>query len=168
MFAASMWLLSDVAVATPFAAMAFAVALSRTGIATVMPAANASAMRQAHDMLAAAAPAATFLNQAGGALGVAILSALLQERAAFHALTLQPLINESNGQAVEAMALLTRGMEEAGLAPSAAAVMAGREIGGVVWASAQLLAFRDCFKAIALAFIALLLVLPLIPARRRS
>lgn len=168
MFAGSMWLLSDVAFASPFAAMAFAVALSRTGIATVMPAANASAMRQAQDMLAAAAPAATFLNQAGGALGVAILSALLQERAAFHALTLQPLINESNGQAVEAMALLTRGMEEAGLAPPAAEVMAGRELGGAVWASAQLLAFRDCFKAIALAFIALLLVLPLIPARRRA
>ncbi len=33
--------LSDVAVFTPFAVMAFAVALSRTGIATVMPAANA-------------------------------------------------------------------------------------------------------------------------------
>lgn len=168
MFAASMWLLSDVSVATPFAAMAFAVALSRTGIATVMPAANASAMRQAQDMLAAAAPAATFLNQAGGALGVAILSALLQERAAFHAAAMQPLINESNGQAVEAIALLTRGMEESGLAPPAAAAMAGRELGGAVWASAQLLAFRDCFKAIALAFMVLLLFLPLIPARRRA
>jgi MFS transporter, DHA2 family, multidrug resistance protein len=162
-----MWLLSDVAVATPFAAMAFAVALSRTGIATVMPAANASAMRQAQDMLASAAPAATFLNQAGGALGVAILSALLQERAVFHAAGLQPLINESNGQAVEAMALLTRGMEEIGLAPPAAAAMAGGQLGGAVWASAQLLAFRDCFKAIALAFVGLLLLLPFIPARQK-
>jgi EmrB/QacA subfamily drug resistance transporter len=168
MFAASMWLLSDVAVATPFAAMAFAVALSRTGIATVMPAANASAMRQAQDMLASAAPAATFLNQAGGALGVAILSALLQERAAFHALTLQPLINESSGQAMEAMGMLVQGMDESGLAAPAAAAMAGHELGGAVWASAQLLAFRDCFGAIALAFMALLLFLPLIPARRRA
>lgn len=168
MFAASMWLLSDVTAATSFTAMAFAVALSRTGIATVMPAANASAMHQAQDMLASAAPAATFLNQTGGALGVAILSALLQERAAFHALTLQPLINEFNGQAVEAMNLLAQGMEESGLAPHAAAAMAGRALDGTVWASAQLLAFRDCFKAIALAFMGLLLFLPLVPARRRA
>ena len=112
MFAGSMWLLSDVAGFTSFSAMAFAVALSRTGIATVMPAANASAMRQAPDMLAAAAPAATFLTQTGGALGVAILSALLQDRAAFHAQTLQPLVNELNGQAVEAMVLLRQALEE--------------------------------------------------------
>lgn len=57
--------------------MAFAVALSRTGIATVMPAANASAMRQVQDMLAFTAPAGTFLTQTGRALGVAILLVLL-------------------------------------------------------------------------------------------
>jgi len=168
MFAASMLLLSGVAVFTPFAAMAFAVALSRTGIATVMPAANASAMRQAPDMLASAAPAATFLTQTGGALGVAILSALLQDRAAFHAGMMQPLINESNGQAVEALALLRQGLEESGLAAPAATVMAGHQLGAAVWASAQLLAFRDCFLTIALAFVALLPAIPLIPARAKA
>jgi hypothetical protein len=59
--------------------MTFAVALNRTEIATVMPAANASAMRQVQDMLAFTAPAGTFLmqTQTGGALGVAILLVLL-------------------------------------------------------------------------------------------
>lgn len=168
MFAGSMWLLADIATATPFAAMAFAVALSRTGIATVMPAAHASAMRQAPDMLASAAPAATFLTQTGGALGVAILSALLQDRAAFHAGMLQPLVNESNGQAVEAMTLLRQGLEESGLAPPTATAMAGGQLAAAIWSSAQLLAFRDCFMAIALAFIALLPIIPLIPPRAKT
>lgn len=166
MFAGSMWLLADIAVATPFAAMAFAVALSRTGIATVMPAANASAMRQVPDMLAFAAPAATFLTQTGGALGVAILSVLLQERAAFHADALQPLINESNGQAMEALALLRDGMQESGLAPVAASAMAQQQLAASIWTSSQLLAFRDCFAAIALAFAGLLALVPFIPKRR--
>lgn len=167
MFAASMWLLSDIAASTPYTAMAFAVALSRTGIATVMPAANASAMRQAQDMLAHAAPAATFLTQTGGALGVAILSVLLQERAAFHADAMQPLINESNGQVMEALALLRQEMESGGLAPPAASAMAGQQMAASMWASAQLLAFRDCFAAIALAFVALLGLIPLIPSGKQ-
>jgi hypothetical protein len=151
-----------------FEAMTFAVALSRTGIATVMPAANASAMRQVQDMLAFAAPAATFLTQTGGALGVAILSVLLQERAAFHADTMQPLINESNGQAMEALALLRQGFETSGVAPSAAGVMAGQQMAASMWASAQLLAFRDCFAAIAAAFLLLLPLTALIPGRKAS
>ncbi|MFT3724291.1 MAG: DHA2 family efflux MFS transporter permease subunit [Hyphomonadaceae bacterium] len=166
MFAASMWLLADVAVFSSFEAMAFAVALSRTGIATVMPAANASAMRQVHDMLAFAAPAATFFTQTGGALGVAMLSVLLQERAAFHADAMQPLVNESNGAAVEALALLRQGLEAGGVAPSQSATMAGQQMAASIWASAQLLAFRDCFAAVAAAFLLLLPLTVLIPGRK--
>jgi hypothetical protein len=125
-------------------------------------------MRQAQDMLAFAAPAATFLTQTGGALGVAILSVLLQERAAFHADALQPLINESNGQAMETLALLRQGMAEGGLAPAAASAMAAQQLAASMWASAQLLAFRDCFAAIALVFASLLLVVPLIPTRKTA
>lgn len=166
MFATSMWLLSDVAAFTSFEAMAFAVALSRTGIATVMPAANASAMRQVQDMLAFAAPAATFLTQTGGALGVAILSVLLQERAAFHADAMQSLINESNDQAMEALALLRQGFETCGVATSAAGVMAGQQMASSMWASAQLLAFRDCFATIAAVFLFVLALTALIPGRK--
>jgi EmrB/QacA subfamily drug resistance transporter len=166
MFAASMWLLSDVAAFTSFEAVAFAVALSRTGIATVMPAANASAMRQAQDMLAFAAPAATFLTQTGGALGVAILSVLLQERAAFHADAMQPLINESNGQAMAALEMLQKGLEDGGLSPAGASMMAGRQMASSMWSSAQLQAFRDCFGLLALAFAWLLPLAPWIPGRK--
>jgi hypothetical protein len=44
-------------------------------------------------MLAAAAPAGTVLTQSGGAVGVALLSALLTQRTAFHCQALLPLAN---------------------------------------------------------------------------
>ena len=123
-------------------------------------------MRQVQDMLAFAAPATTFLTQTSGALGVATLSMLLQERAAFHADAMQPLINASNGAAMEALALLRQGFETSGVAPSVAGVMAGQQMAASMWASAQLLAFRDCFAAIAAAFLFLLPLMVLILGRK--
>lgn len=167
MFGASMWLLSGLSAATGWTTMAAFIALSRIGIATVMPAANASAMRQVTpEMLAFAAPAATFLTQAGGALGVAGLSVLLQERAAFHADALAGLVTQANGQAVEALETMRAGLAEAGFDPSAAQIGAQQQLASSMWLSAQALAFRDCFFAIGLAFAALLFVVPLIPQGR--
>jgi EmrB/QacA subfamily drug resistance transporter len=167
MFGLSMLLLSGVASFTPFALVAFWIAISRTGIATLMPAANAAAMRHVEPaMLAFAAPAATFLTQSGGVLGVAILSVLLEERAAFHADALAPMLNETNAQAGEALDALAGAFLADGHSPSAAMLAAHHQVASAVWQSAQLLAFRDCFFSIAFAFAALFLLIPLIPPRR--
>lgn len=164
MFGFSMWLLSGLSAATGWTAMAVFIALSRIGIATVMPAANASAMRQVgSEMLAFAAPAATFLTQAGGALGVAGLSVLLQERAAFHADALAGLMTQTNGQAVEALESMRAGLAEAGFGSSAAQIGAQQQLANSMWLSAQVLAFRDCFNVLALAFATLIVVVPFIP-----
>lgn len=79
---------------------------------------------------------------------------------------MQPLINESNGRAMEALALLRQGFETSGVAPSAAGVMAGQQMAVSMWMSAQLLAFRDCFAAIATAFLFLLPLTALISGRK--
>jgi len=123
MFAGSMLVLADVGMQTEAAAVALALALGRGGIGVIMPAANASAMRHGAGMLAAAAPAATFLSQTGDALGVAILSALLQQRTAFHADALTPLVNFD--------------VMDVNVAPADAS--------RAVWSAAQVLGFRDCF-----------------------
>jgi hypothetical protein len=101
-----------------------------------MPAANASAMRHGAGLLAAAAPAATFLSQTGGALGVALLSALLGQRTAFHGDALAPLVNIAAAEGNVAEADLSRAL----------------------WSAAQLLGFRDCFLVTGLAG---LLLIPL-------
>jgi hypothetical protein len=129
-----MMMMADVGLQTEFSVIALALALGRAGIGVIMPAANASAMRHAAGMLASAAPAATFLSQTGGALGVALLSALLGQRTAFHGDALAPLVNfgavDGNITVVEA---------------SRAA-----------WSAALMLGFRDCFMVTGL--VALLLV----------
>jgi MFS family permease len=167
MIGLSMWLLSGLSTFVSYGVMAGWVALSRIGIATVMLAANASAMRQVDPaMLAFAAPAATFPTQTGGALGVAGPSELLQERAAFPVDAMTPLISEANPQAMEALARLQSGFSEAGVSDAAATLQAGQQLALSMWTSAQALAFRDCFFLIACAFAALFLLIPLIPPGR--
>ncbi len=161
MFAASMLMLSDVSTTTEYAAVAAALALGRAGVGTIMPPANASAMRHASGLLAQAAPAATFLSQTGGAMGVALLSALLQQRTAFHADALSPGVN-----AEQTLSLLSDGMAAAGLSASEAGLTAIGQISRAVWASAQMLAFRDCFLATAFAGLLLLPTAALMPADR--
>jgi EmrB/QacA subfamily drug resistance transporter len=168
-FGVSMLLLSDVSTSVPFATMAAWIALSRFGIATLMPSAQGSAIRLVEpSMLHFAAPAMTFLTQAGGALGVASLSVLLQERAAFHIDAMAPLVTEKNTEAMAAIGLLREGFLAMNLPARDAEIIAYRQVAGAMWQSAQVLAFRDCFHTIALAFAALFLVIPLIPAKRAA
>ena len=117
-------------------------------------------------MLAFAAPAATFLTQTGGALGVASLSVLLQERAAFHVDAMIPMMTENNAQTMAALDTMRDSFLASNVAPAAAQLAAHQQLVASMWRSAQVLAFRDCFHAIALAFAALFFVIPLIPARR--
>ena len=98
-------------------------------------------------MLASAAPAATFLTQTGGALGVAMLSALLQHRSAFHTDALQPAINANSSEPKSALGQLAAGLTEGGLGSVEAMAGALNQMAAAIWASVKLLAFRDCFFA---------------------
>ena len=119
-------------------------------------------------MLQFAAPAMTFLTQAGGALGVASLSVLLQERAAFHIDAMAPLMTEKNIEAMAAIDALRDGFLAMNLPAHDAEIMSYRQVAATISQGAQVLVFRDCFYAIALAFVALFLVIPLIPAKRAA
>jgi DHA2 family multidrug resistance protein len=157
----SMLMLSEAGPPTEFAAIAAALALGRAGYGAVMPAANASAMRHAAGKLAAAAPAATFLSQTGGALGVAAVSALLQHRTAFHA---DALASGMNADA--ALAQLANGFRETGLSGPESAAAALAQASRSLGLTAQMLAFRDCFLATAFAGFLLLPIGLLSPADR--
>ena len=165
-FGASMLLMADIGAQTEAGAIAGALAMGRAGVGLTMPAANASAMRHARGMLASAALAATFLTQTGGALGVALLSALLQHRSAFHADALQPHVNAANTEAMSALDQLSAGLAEGGLSPLEATAEALNQMAAALRASAQLLAFRNCFFA---AGLVCLLIIPaglMVPATR--
>lgn len=167
-FGTSMLVMADIGAQTEAGVIAGALAMGRAGIGITMPAANASAMRHAGGMLASAAPAATFLTQTGGALGVAVLSALLQYRSAFHADALLPSVNAANGEAMSALGTIARGLTESGFGPLEATAGAVNQMAASVWASAQLLGFRDCFLATGLACLTLIPVGLLVPPARRD
>jgi hypothetical protein len=62
--------------------------------------------------------------------------------------------------------MLAQGFLADGLPPSASALAAEQQLASSVWQSAQVLAFRDCFHAIALAFAGLFLLMPFMPPGR--
>ena len=165
LFGASMLMMAEVAAQTEFVAVATALALGRAGIGLTMPPANALAMRQAAGLLAQAAPAATFLSQTGGALGVALASVLLEERTAFHADALSPMLNAANAQLGEAVTDIGAALTAGGLHPGVVEAAAVAQIGAASRASAQLLAFRDCFFVLGAGFLALAPVAILLPGR---
>lgn len=167
-FGASMLWMADIGAQTEAGVIAGALAMGRAGVGLTMPAANASAMRHAGGMLASAAPAATFLTQTGGAVGVAMLSALLQHRSAFHADALQVSMNPNNSEAMAALGQLAGGLTEGGLGPAEATAGALNQIAAAVWASAQMLAFRDCFLATGLVCLILVPVGLLVPPATRD
>lgn len=131
LFGASMMMLAEVAANTGFATVAVALALGRAGIGLTMPPANAMAMRQATGLLAQAAPAATFLSQTGGALGVALASVLLEERTAFHFDALRPMLSEANAQVGDAIANLQAELRASGVnaGPADALALSARRSG---------------------------------------
>ncbi len=165
LFGASMLMMAEVATQTDFVAIATALALGRAGIGLTMPPANAMAMRQAAGLLAQAAPAATFLSQTGGALGVALASVLLEERAAFHADAMGPMLNETNAQLGAAIAKISGALAAGGVNPAATDAIAAGQVAAAMRASAQLLAFRDCFFVLGAGFLALAPVAILLPGR---
>lgn len=165
LFGLSMTMLADVAAYTGFAAVATALAMGRAGIGLTMPAANALAMRQAEGLLAQAAPAATFLSQTGGALGVALASVLLEERTAFHFDALRPALNETNAQIGAAISDLRAGLAMAGVNAGYTDVIAIRQLGQAAWSTSQLLAFRDCFLVLGVGFLALSPIAILLPGK---
>lgn len=164
-FGLSMLLLADVGMQTEPAAFAGALALGRAGIGLIMPPANALAMRQAGALIAQAAPAATFLSQTGGALGVALASVLLEERTAFHADALAPMVNEANAQLGDVAGRIGEALTAGGFHSDIAYRAAVARIGSAMRSSAQLLAFRDCFFVLGAGFLALAPVAILLPGK---
>ena len=74
-------------------------------------------------------------------------------------------MTEKNPEAMATISALRDGFLAMNLSAHDAEIMSYRQVAGAMWQGAQVLAFRDCFYVIALAFAALFLVIPLIPAK---
>jgi EmrB/QacA subfamily drug resistance transporter len=159
-FALSAWWLAHVDANMTFWSIAWAVVLSRIGLALIKPSLNLAALRALPpELLGQGAGMVNFARQLGGAFGVNLLSVTLDRRTYLHGDTLTATQTAANSATMEALARVQGLLAQSGLSPDQVNATALHYLGRVVHAQAYTLGFRDSFLLVALVF-----VLALIPA----
>jgi len=103
-------------------------------------------------------------RQLGGSFGIAMLTTWLHRQGAVHHAYLSEHVSTLEPASVLRLAQLTEGLRQRGLDPTSAHDAALRVIDGAMRAQASILAFEDCYPALAALF---LLVAPLVFLMRR-
>jgi DHA2 family multidrug resistance protein len=100
LFGLSAWLSGSADIDTPFWTMAFWVMLGRVGLGVMLPALNAGALRALPaEKLAQGSGSLNFVRQLGGALGVNLLSVIIDRRTTFHGAALAQALTPDNDAA---------------------------------------------------------------------
>ncbi|WP_209442241.1 DHA2 family efflux MFS transporter permease subunit [Neoroseomonas oryzicola] len=165
LFALSTWLMTGVDTNTAFWTFAIWILVGRIGFGLAMPSMNAGALRALPPRwVGQGSGAVNFARQFGGAIGVNLLSILLERRTQFHA---QALNATQEGRAATRSVLreVERLLAEGGMDEWTRQAMAQDYLGQVVLQQASMLAFRDTFLAVALGCLAALV--PVAIMRRR-
>jgi MFS family permease len=146
--------------------LSFLVLLGRIGLGFVTPALNAGALSVLpQEMLAQGTGTINFVRQLGGALGVSMLSALVEIRYAFHADALTAMQNEANSSTLWELGLYA-GLDKVwGVTHSQLHAGALDHLGKVLIAQAQRMAYDDGFAVVGALF--WLGVLPALWMRRK-
>ncbi len=159
-FAASGFWLAGVDANMPFWSIAFAVVLSRIGMALIKPTLNVTAMRAVEpEMLGQGAGMINFARQIGGAFGVNALSVMLDRRTFFHSDTLTALQTGANTATLELLRQMEALLARAGVPEDLQGPGALHFLGEVVYQQAYTMGFRDAFLLVAIVY-----VLAMIPA----
>ncbi len=172
LFGVSNWLCGGVDVNTPFWSLAAWMALGRIGLGFITPSLNAGALRALpHQLLAQGSGTVNFVRQFGGAMGVNLLSVLIDRQTAFHGDALAQQITPTTSAASEAIRQLNIIVGHWGTSlgyrmPSGVPPPAMAYLESMLVPKAQLLAYQDGFLVVAMMFFA-----SLVPAwlmRRRQ
>jgi len=165
-FALSCWLLRGVDTDVPFWTLALWILVGRIGLGLTMPSMNAGALRALPpQFLGQGAGGINFARQFGGALGVNLLSILLEQHMELHAQALTPSQDGGRAATLEFLRLSQALLRQDGVAEGDLLGGSYDYLARVVQAQAGLLAFRDSFLAVSAA--CLVAVLPALALRRR-
>jgi len=146
-----------------FWAFAWWIVLGRIGLGLITPSLNAGALRALpHELLAQGSGTLNFVRQLGGALGVNLLSVLIERRTTFHGDALAQAITPATTAAGIAMRQLGLMLPHWGnqfgtRLPSGAPPAAMTYLETVLVPKARLLAYQDGFLVVAAMFFAALL-----------
>ena len=159
-FAVSSFWLARVDANMPFWSIAWALIISRIGLAIIKPSLNVAALRALQpELLSQGAGMINFARQLGGAFGVNLLSVTLDRRTFFHSDTLTATQTPANGATAELLRTIQALLPQSGVAEDLQAAGALNYLGRVIQAQAYTLGFRDSFLVVAVIF-----TLALIPA----
>ncbi|MEQ1776608.1 MAG: DHA2 family efflux MFS transporter permease subunit [Burkholderiales bacterium] len=143
-----------------FWAIAWAVIISRIGLAIIKPSLNVAALRALQpELLSQGAGMINFARQLGGAFGVNLLSVTLDRRTFFHSDTLTATQTPGNGATAELLRTIQGLLARSGVPEDLQAAGALHYLGRVIHAQAYTMGFRDSFLMVAIIF-----TLALIPA----
>ncbi|MFC7472934.1 DHA2 family efflux MFS transporter permease subunit [Dankookia sp. GCM10030260] len=166
LFAWSTWLLRGVDTDVPFWTLALWIMLGRVGLGLTMPSMNAGALRALPPrFLGQGAGAINFARQFGGALGVNLLSILLEQKTELHAQMLTPTQDGGNAATLEFLRLTQGLLRQDGVPETELLAGSYDYLARVLAAQAGMLGFRDSFLAVTIA--CLMAVLPAMALRRR-
>lgn len=172
LFGLSNWLCAAADVDTSFWPLAWWIVLGRVGLGLITPSLNAGALRALpHDLLAQGSGTLNFVRQLGGAMGVNLLSVLIDQRTTFHGDALAQAMTPATaaaGAAVQQLSLMLThwgnpfGARLPGGAPPAALAY----LETVLVPKAKLLAYQDGFLVVSVLFF--ITLLPAMLMRRRA
>ncbi|TDH59316.1 DHA2 family efflux MFS transporter permease subunit [Dankookia rubra] len=166
LFACSTWLLRGVDTDVPFWTLALWIMVGRVGLGLTMPSMNAGALRALPPrFLGQGAGAINFARQFGGALGVNLLSILLEQKTELHAQTLTPTQDGSSAATLEFLRLTQSLLRQDGVPETELLGGSYDYLARVLAAQAGMLGFRDSFLAVTIA--CLVALLPAMALRRR-
>lgn len=164
-FVVSSLLLAFVDADTTFWTMAIWILIGRIGLGLTMPSMNASALRALPPQwLGQGAGAINFTRQFGGALGVNLLSIVLEQHIELHAQTLTATQHPGNPATLETLRMVEGLMAQDGVPEGVRQAGALDYLSRIVLGQAMMLAFRDSFYISA--FVFLLAIAPALLMRR--
>jgi hypothetical protein len=174
LFGWSNWLCGDANVDTPFWTFAAWIAFGRIGSGLMTPALNAGALRALPaELLAQGSGAVNFVRMLGGALGVNLISVLVDRRTAFHgdalALAMTRTSHVASHTVLQLGLLLAHwgnpfGTRLPGRTPPAADAF----MESMLVPQARLFAYQDGFLIVAVLLFVTLLPALLIPRRQQA
>jgi EmrB/QacA subfamily drug resistance transporter len=152
-FVLSAYWLAQVDVNSGFWTVAWAVVLSRIGLALIKPSLSVTALRSLRpELLSQGAGMINFARQLGGAFGVNLLSVTLDRRTFFHSDAMTSLQTAANSGTTELLRQLKMLLGQGGLPPELQSSAALHYLGQVVYAQAYTMGFRDSFLLVAIIF----------------
>ncbi|HUB66213.1 MAG TPA: DHA2 family efflux MFS transporter permease subunit [Candidatus Methylacidiphilales bacterium] len=172
LFGVSNWLCGGVDVDTPFWSLALWIVMGRIGLGLITPSLNAGALRALPaEELAQGSGTVNFVRQFGGALGVNLLSVLIDRRTTFHGEALAQEITPATSAANEAIRQLNIILAHWGnpfgtSLPSGIPPPAMAYLESMLVPKAELLAYQDGFLVVAMMFF--ISLVPAVLMRKRQ